>query len=84
MPTYQYRCSSCGFEHEVFQRMSADALKTCSECGKDSLERVISAEGGFVLKGSGFYGTDYCAAKQPSKGAESGGGCASGNCPHAK
>lgn len=83
MPTYQYRCKSCGFENEVFQRMSDASLTTCTQCGEESLERVISAEGGFVLKGSGFYSTDYCS-KSPSKGSESGGGCSSGSCPHAK
>ncbi|NTW52868.1 MAG: zinc ribbon domain-containing protein [Chlorobiaceae bacterium] len=84
MPTYQYRCNSCGFEYEVFQRMSDPSLTTCTECGKETFERVISAEGGFVLKGSGFYGTDYCGSKSAPKGSESGGGCAGGSCPHAK
>jgi putative FmdB family regulatory protein len=85
MPTYHYRCNSCGFEEEVFQRMTDNALTTCSKCGTESYERVISAEGGFVLKGSGFYSTDYCGSKSSSKGSESGGGgCASGNCPLAK
>jgi putative FmdB family regulatory protein len=84
MPTYQYRCNSCGFETEVFQRMTEDALTTCTSCGKESFERVISAEGGFVLKGSGFYGTDYCGGKSSSKGAApSGGGCSTGSCPFA-
>jgi putative FmdB family regulatory protein len=84
MPTYQYRCSSCGYEHEVFQRMTEDPLKTCPECEKDSFERVISAEGGFLLKGSGFYSTDYCGSKS-SKGSEApSGGCSTGSCPFAK
>lgn len=82
MPTYQYRCNSCGFETEVFQRMTESALTTCTQCGKESFERVISAEGGFVLKGSGFYSTDYCGSK--AKGSESGGGCSGGSCPYAK
>jgi len=84
MPTYHYRCSECGHEEEVFQRMTDDSLTKCSKCGEESYERVISAEGGFVLKGSGFYSTDYCGSKSSSKGSESGGGCASGNCPLAK
>ncbi|NTU68417.1 MAG: zinc ribbon domain-containing protein [Chlorobiaceae bacterium] len=84
MPTYHYRCSSCGCETEVFQRMTDDALTTCTGCGKETFERVISAEGGFVLKGSGFYGTDYCGSKSSAKGSESGGGCSTGSCPFAK
>jgi len=84
MPTYQYRCNSCGFEEEVFQRMTDNALTTCSKCGKETFQRVISAEGGFMLKGSGFYSTDYCGSKSSSKGSEPGGGCSTGTCPFAK
>jgi putative FmdB family regulatory protein len=85
MPTYQYRCSSCGNELEVFQKMTDDALTKCPKCEKDALERVISASGGFVLKGSGFYGTDYCGSKgaPPTPSAPSG-GCSTGTCPFAK
>lgn len=84
MPTYQYRCKSCGFEHEVFQRMSDAPLVTCPQCEKDEFERVISAEGGFVLKGSGFYGTDYCASKSDKSSSAPAGGCSTGSCPFAK
>lgn len=85
MPTYQYRCTSCGHELEAVQKMSENALKTCPQCGKDALERVISAEGGFVLKGSGFYGTDYSAKKSScSDSSSSGSSCSTGTCPFAK
>lgn len=85
MPTYHYRCSNCGSELEVFQKMTDDALTVCPECNQEAFERVISASGGFVLKGSGFYGTDYCGRKEssPSSSAPSG-ECASGSCPLAK
>lgn len=82
MPTYQYRCSECGHELEALQKMSDDALKTCPKCGKDALERVISAEGGFMLKGSGFYGTDY--GKKSCGDSSSGSSCSTGSCPFAK
>ena len=81
MPTYQYRCKQCGCEKEVFQRMTDDALTTCPECSAEEFERVISAEGGFLLKGSGFHGTDYCG-KEPASGSAS--ACPSGSCPLAK
>jgi putative FmdB family regulatory protein len=54
MPTYEYRCKSCGHELEAFQKITEDALRKCPECGKDELERLISG-GNFVLKGSGWY-----------------------------
>lgn len=57
MPTYEYRCPE-GHEFELFQKMSDDPVATCPECGKEA-ERLLSAGGGFVFKGEGFYITDY-------------------------
>ena len=59
MPTYEYRCPD-GHEFEQFvQKISlASSELPCPVCGKAS-ERRISAGGGFVFKGSGFYITDY-------------------------
>ena len=80
MPTYQYRCSQCGHELEVMQKMSDAALTLCPSCQAEALQRVISADGGFMLKGSGFYKTDYNkAAASPC----STGSCSTGKCPMA-
>jgi putative FmdB family regulatory protein len=59
MPTYEYRCPD-GHEFEQFvQKMSlASSELPCPVCGKVASRR-ISAGGGFVFKGSGFYITDY-------------------------
>ncbi len=59
MPTYEYRCPD-GHEFEKFvQKISlASSELPCPVCGKIA-ERRISAGGGFVFKGSGFYITDY-------------------------
>lgn len=38
--------------------MSEDPEYVCTECGSD-LKRLISAGGGIIFKGSGFYNTDY-------------------------
>jgi putative FmdB family regulatory protein len=56
MPTYEYRCPSCG-DFEVVQRITETPLSSCGTCGKP-VERLISATA-FVLKGSGWYATDY-------------------------
>jgi putative FmdB family regulatory protein len=58
LPTYQYKCPSCGYEFEELQSMSEDPIKTCPKCKKDT-RRIISAGAGFVFKGAGFYQTDY-------------------------
>ena len=59
MPTYDYRCEACGHEFEILQKMSDDRLKTCPECSKDSLKRLLGTGAGILFKGSGFYETDY-------------------------
>jgi putative FmdB family regulatory protein len=59
MPTYEYRCKSCGHEFEEFQSMSSDPLVMCPKCAKPALKRLMSSGGGLIFKGSGFYLTDY-------------------------
>jgi putative FmdB family regulatory protein len=59
MPTYDYRCSACGHEFELFQSMSESAKRKCPECGKLALERLIGTGAAVLFKGSGFYETDY-------------------------
>ncbi len=88
MPTYQYRCKNCGNELEIVQKMSDASLTICPKCETESFERVISASGGFVLKGSGFYKNDYGSGKPAPAAAApspcSTGACSGGTCPMAK
>jgi putative FmdB family regulatory protein len=76
MPTYEYRCSS-GHEFEQFQRMSEAPVDTCPQCGAPA-ERMLSAGGGLLFKGSGFYITDYRSESYRKAAAAEGGGKASG------
>lgn len=66
MPTYTYICNDCGREIEAFQKITAEPLTTCPECG-GKLRKKISGGVGLVFKGSGFYITDYKNKKQPKK-----------------
>src|SRR5271154_5315039 len=61
MPIYEYKCPKCG-EFEVTQRITENALKKCPTC-KSKVERQLSRTS-FILKGTGWYVTDY--AKKPS------------------
>lgn len=58
MPTYDYACPTCGIV-EVFQSIKEDALKKCPRCKKAKVQRMVSAGGGVIFKGSGFWETDY-------------------------
>ena len=57
MPTYEYQCEKCG-PFEIWQSIKDNALAACPTCGS-KVQRLLSANVGFVLKGSGFYQNDY-------------------------
>ncbi|HKW69758.1 MAG TPA: FmdB family zinc ribbon protein [Candidatus Dormibacteraeota bacterium] len=57
MPIYGYRCSDCGHQFEIHQRMSDEPLKVCPKC-QGKLTKVLYPAG-VIFKGSGFYTTDY-------------------------
>lgn len=59
MPTYDYKCSACGHQWELFQSIKANPIKKCPECGKQKAQRVIGPGAGIIFRGSGFYQTDY-------------------------
>ncbi len=58
MPIYEYRCESCGREFEVMQRITAPPVEVCEHCGAGPVHKLIS-QSTFILKGSGWYVTDY-------------------------
>lgn len=62
MPVYTYRCEACGVQFEKHQSFHDDPLKTCPECRKKKLKKVITPSK-IIFKGSGFYATDH---KSPS------------------
>jgi len=64
MPTYDYSCEKCG-QFEIWQSIKDNALAVCPTCGS-KIERLISANVGFVLKGSGFYQNDFKNKPKPS------------------
>lgn len=59
MPTYEYECLKCGHRFETFQKMSETPLKTCPECRKSAVRRLIGTGSGIIFRGPGFYATDY-------------------------
>lgn len=81
MPTYEYRCESCGMTLEVVQRFSEPSLTTCESCG--GVLRKVYAPVGIVFKGSGFYKNDSRTSRSapPSRAAgdTNGDGAASGS-----
>lgn len=68
MPIYEYKCKSCGKEFEVIQKFSDKPVEKCAHC-QGEVEKLIS-QSSFVLKGSGWYQTDY-AKKEKKESKES-------------
>ena len=66
MPTYDYRCRSCGNVTEVIHSMLEDGPTVCEICG-GVLRRVLFPSG-IIFKGSGFYRNDSRAASSSSEG----------------
>lgn len=57
MPIYEYQCDACGSQRELILKPGGVARPTCTSCRK-RMRRVISKTA-FILKGSGWYVTDY-------------------------
>ncbi len=70
MPIYEYKCEKCGNVSEILQKRFDVDEAPCETCGAPA-HRIMSNTS-FVLKGTGWYVTDYKAN----------GGCSAsgGNC----
>ena len=66
MPTYDYKCTQCGHDFEMFQSMSESHIKKCPVCG-GNVRRLVGGGSGLIFKGSGFYVTDYVKGKEKKK-----------------
>jgi len=71
VPIYEYRCRKCDEVTERIEGIHDDPLKKCPSCA-GKVERQISA-GAFILKGTGWYATDY-ANKSHDHGSGKGNG----------
>jgi len=57
MPIYEYECSKCGKQFEIFQKITDEPITKCKFCD-GRVHRLIS-QCSFQLKGTGWYVTDY-------------------------
>jgi len=66
MPIYGYRCTNCGHQLEVMQKVSDEPLKVCPNCQGKLVKMLYPT--GVIFKGSGFYSTDYKGSGGSSSG----------------
>jgi len=76
MPIYEYKCRKCGQVTELLEGAHDDPLRKCPSCA-GKVERMMSA-GAFILKGTGWYATDY-GTKSHDNGNGKGKGNGKGN-----
>ena len=69
MPIYAYKCTDCGHEKEVLQKISDAPLTDCPDCGHASMVKMVTAAG-FQLKGTGWYATDFRNKDSGTKGGK--------------
>jgi len=67
MPIYIYQCDRCKKEIELFQKISDPPPQICEKCG-GRLKKLISNTS-FILKGKGWFKTDYQDKKKSTKGS---------------
>jgi len=77
MPTYDYVCSKCNYEFELFQPISEKPKRSCPKC-KGKVKRLIGGGAGLLFKGSGFYLTDYRSEGYTKRAKEESSGGAGG------
>jgi len=70
MPTYGYRCGSCGHQFEIVQRISEEPLTACPKC-QGKLSKVLYPVG-ISFKGAGFYTTDYKSSAKTAAASSNG------------
>jgi len=64
MPIYEYKCLICEKHHEIMRKITDKPLLKCPDCG-GRMKKMISNTT-FVLKGTGWYATDYASDKRQS------------------
>lgn len=73
MPTYEYECTKCGHQFEVFQKITDKPRSRCPRCS-GKVKRLISGGSGLIFKGSGFYITENRSKSYKEKARSEGGG----------
>lgn len=69
MPLFDFKCLGCGYiwkDYFLHKWLRKQEWPICQLCGQP-MEKLVSAAS-FVLKGAGFYSTDY--KKKDTRGEE--------------
>ena len=64
MPLYEFECKNCGAILEKLMKVSDPNPEVCDKCQGGPLVKLISRTN-FVLKGQGWYETDFKHGNKP-------------------
>lgn len=62
MPIYEYKCLDCEKKFEIIQKSSDNNMQVCPDCGGKSKKLISNTS--FILKGTGWYVTDYASPER--------------------
>ncbi len=71
MPIYEYECRFCSHRFQILQGFNDPPPSVCPNCHREGGIRKVVSQTSFMLKGSGWYATDY--KKSDSSSAKSDG-----------
>ena len=66
MPLYEFECSQCGGVSEHLMKISDKDPFICPHCKNEGTLSKLMSRTSFVLKGSGWYETDFKGAPKKS------------------
>ena len=67
MPIYEFWCKSCDKVTELIMKISDSHPKACLSCKKEGTLQKLMSKTNFVLKGTGWYETDFKTNNEKSK-----------------
>jgi putative FmdB family regulatory protein len=82
MPLYEYECFLCRHRFERIQRVTAEPITTCPECG-GSVRRLLGTPA-LQFKGGGWYITDYGSGRSAGTTSQADGNGEGGSAPEEK
>ncbi len=62
MPIYEYKCLDCSKQFEIMQKLTDEPFQDCPDCGGQCKKLISNTS--FVLKGTGWYVTDYASPER--------------------
>lgn len=65
--TYEYHCNECEEDFTAEQSILDEPLDQCALCGSEKVFRMISQDGGFILRGDGWFSDLYSKPQKTNK-----------------